>query len=99
MARKLKNLLGTLAISGLTLLTACNPSNSNKDTIEIKVSETKDSMAYCGMLNSNIFSLTRDRWQGVNLYYSANSTNINSYEKNLKIIEVNPEKIRFRVIE
>ena len=108
----MKKLIQTLTLAGLLGasigLAGCgNNSNRNVEAeeTEIKVSEARQvgspfSVQYCGMPNSNVFSLS---WAGgvggfgANLYYPADAKETNFKDHKYKVVSVDSEQIKLRL--
>jgi hypothetical protein len=101
---------GLALMAGLALLAGCSGDKKAKlekkenPICEFKVSEY-DSLynfgpilGYAGMPNKETFSLFKGSQSAVNLYYPSNATNIYYEGRKLEILDVNPQRIKLRVI-
>jgi len=86
---------GIAAILAASVLAGCNGTKYDEIT-ELKAGAGYFHPRYCGMPNKETFSLGVNY---LNFYYPANSTNINLSGMNLQILEVTPEKIRYKRVK
>jgi len=88
----------------------CESSCSNAESrliIYLKVGESyylqnSNHIKYCGMISKNIFSISSNNRNSVNLFYPKDVSTISYYEGisiyNFKVLEVNPGYIQLKLI-